>query len=107
MRKIFSLMFAGLICFISFPGCGGSRTPPRPTPVVKDTDLCEAAGKNLVEQHCILDDRKFTKLGKSFKLFCEETQSAGVFLNPRCLSEIKASNVSECHDKMNVCTYSK
>lgn len=84
-----------------------NKTPPRPTPVVKDTELCEAAGRNLKRNQCIEDDKNFTKLGKSFKQFCEETHNAGVYLNPSCLANISATDKGDCLDQMDTCTYSK
>lgn len=96
MKKIF-LSF----CFlISFASCIEPKTQPRPTPIVVDTDKCYLAEVKLKELHCI-SDGAFTKKGKSFSQVCEETQEAGVFMNPRCLSTI-----TSC-DQVDVCTGSK
>lgn len=68
----------------------------RETPKPIETEFCDSA-----EQHLLLlcreDPQKNsyccqvvspTKKGKAFKQFCEETQDAGIALNPKCLSKI-------------------
>lgn len=87
--------------------CEDKKTPPRPMPIVKDTEYCELAGKNLQEQKCIDDFNKFTPAGKSFKQFCEDKHKQGIYLNPQCLVNIKAKDSNDCREQMNVCTYSK
>ena len=81
--------------------CQPSPTPvsPRPTPIVQDTEKCLSAEVRLEELKCI--KHEFTPEGKNFALFCQETQSAGIFLNPDCLSK-----VASC-DQVDVCTHSK
>lgn len=107
MYKIINLLIISSM-FLVYVGCNnGTKVPPHPNFVPTDTELCELAGKNLVVNKCIQDDKTFTKRGKSFKEFCEETQNNGIWLNPKCLSNIKADNVSSCQDQMNACTYSK
>ena len=81
--------------------CNPKPTPvsPRPTPVVQDTEQCLSAEKHLEELKCI--KHTFTPEGKSFSLFCQETQNAGVFLNPKCLA-----TVNSC-DQVDDCTHSR
>ncbi len=100
MKKIFALV---LFCF----ACDDKKTPPRPTPVVKDTEYCEPAGRNLQKQKCINDSKKFTPAGKSFEQFCKDKHSEGIYLNPQCLANISADDQEDCREQMNVCTYSK
>lgn len=87
--------------------CKDEKTPPRPTPIVKDTEFCESAGKNLEKYQCIKNAESFTPAGKSFKRFCEEKHQSGVYLNPQCLTNIKPEEKSECKARMDECTYSK
>ena len=99
MKK--SILF---IIFSSFLfGCPVNQdiVPPRPTPVVTDTDQCEMAEANLKARQCIPTDRPYTKKGKSFTQFCKDKQEQGIFLNPKCLSQ-----VTKC-DQIDVCTNSK
>lgn len=90
------------LLFILSLSCNGCppdpSVPPHPTPTVQDTDKCGAAEVNLKKLKCIPVDKPYTKKGKSFTQFCEETQAAGIFLNPKCLSEITAC------DQMDHCT---
>lgn len=85
MKKLISL-FVLLSLFI---GCDSCLQPPpsRPTPIVTDTDYCQAAEDNLIKLGC--QEGRPTKTGKKFAAFCLETQQNGVFLNPKCLSTIK------------------
>lgn len=82
--------------------------PPRPTPIVTDTEMCKPAQLHL-EELCAQESKvnayccrvvKPTLKGKTYTQFCEEKQSQGVFLNPRCVS-----NVSTC-DQIDACTNS-
>lgn len=99
MRKLFSLLVL-VFCFVGCP-IQDPITPPRPTPVVIDTDKCLEAEINLKALKCI-PDGPFTTKGKSFTQVCEETQNAGVFFNPVCLSKVTA-----CGDQVLACTGSK
>lgn len=96
------------ILFCLAIGCS-QPVPPHPTPVVVDTAVCIEADQHL-QQLCNADPTKNayccevsapTKKGKSFTQFCIEKQNQGVFLNPRCLSQ-----VSSC-DKIDACTQSE
>lgn len=84
-------------------------TPPKPTPVVTDTDQCGAVEQHLNDM-CKADPVKNsyccevvapTKKGKSYTQFCQEKQAQGVFLNPKCVA-----NVTSC-DQIDPCTNSK
>lgn len=83
-------------------------TPPKPTPVVVDTDLCQTAEAHL-KSLCDSNPTNNlyccqvvtpTKKGKSYAEFCREKQEQGLFLNPKCVSE-----VISC-DQVDVCTNS-
>lgn len=93
-----------LVLALVFSGCAGCPTkgeffPPAPEPVTQDIQLCATAETNLKKLKCI-PEGAYTKKGKTFTQFCEETQKNGVFLNPKCLSTI-----TECN-KMKSCTNS-
>ena len=62
---------------------------------------CLSAENHLKELDCISKTNPFTKKGKSFGEFCEETQENGIKLNTSCLINIKAC------DEMDICTNSK
>lgn len=79
--------------------CSIEQSKPRPTPVVTDNNFCKNAQNNLLKLNC--EEGKPTKKGKTFEQFCLETQENGVFLNPRCLS-----NITNCSEIDN-CTNSK
>jgi nitrous oxide reductase accessory protein NosL len=100
MKRILSL---GLLVGLFLAACPGNNpaVPPRPTPVVVDTDQCAAAEANLKAQHCIPVDQPYTKKGKSFTQFCQDKQAQGIFLNPACLAK-----VTSC-DQVDACTGSK
>jgi hypothetical protein len=71
--------------------------PPRETPFVQDTELCEAAEVRLLKLKC--EEGQPTKKGTRFKDVCEDVQkNGGVFLNPRCLS-----NITDCN-QIDICT---
>lgn len=73
--------------------------PARPTPQVKDTNYCSLAEKHLKQLGC--EEAKPLKDGTTFTQFCEATQGNGVFLNPKCLSQIKSCS------EVDSCTFSK
>lgn len=110
---IFSKIFAislMLGSFSLFNDCAPiNGEPPKPTPVVTDTDQCGAAEQHLHDL-CVVDAVKNnyccqivapTKKGKGYTQFCQEKQSQGVFLNPKCVA-----NVTSC-DQIDSCTNSK
>jgi len=78
--------------------CSGGQPPPvkpQPTPIVIDNNYCLKAQENLQRLHCA--EGEPTKKGKSFEQFCVGTQQNGVFLNPKCLSEITScGQVDSC-----------
>ncbi len=68
----------------------------RETPKPVSTSWCEQAEKHLTNK-CNADPEEnlyccqaasTTKKGKTFKQFCEETQNAGIALNPQCLAAV-------------------
>ncbi len=59
---------------------------PAPTPVVTDTEFCDAAEANLIKLGC--PEGKPTKRGERFGDVCRELHSEGIFVNPRCLSTL-------------------
>jgi hypothetical protein len=61
----------------------------KPEAVVKDIDYCIKAEQHLKDLKCISATEPYTKKGLSFTQFCNEIQKSGVFINPKCLSEIK------------------
>lgn len=73
--------------------------PARPTPVVTDTNYCKVAEEHLLSLSC--EVAKPTKKEVVFEEFCKQTQQAGVFINPKCLSEVKTC------EEVDVCTHSK
>lgn len=75
--------------------CGPPPGPVPPTPVVVDTDLCDAAGQNLLTACPKLAK---TPAGKPFADFCREAHSDGLFVNPACVSKAKSC------DEANVCS---
>lgn len=101
-----------LLLSTMFQNCLPSTTdpvPPRPTPIPIDTNMCQSAEQHL-QQLCDADkvNNSYccavaapTKKGKTFTQFCEQKQNDGVFLNPKCLSEVKT-----CND-IDSCTGSK
>lgn len=102
MKKILMSILFVLACDNS-----SHKVPPRPTPVVQDVDYCKAAGDNLQQKGCINNASSFTQKGKSFELFCQETASAGVHLNPKCLANINPKSLKECEIMMDDCTGSR
>jgi hypothetical protein len=106
MRKTFAVL--AILGIVS--GCQLSNTPVKPidyreTPTPTDTDLCGVAGRHLStlceankeeNSYCCMTSAS-TKKGKSFTQFCEETQHAGIALNPGCLSKIiKCEEIDFC-----------
>lgn len=92
-------------------GCVNESVKPHVTPVPIDSDvmMCAMAEQNLQKlcdsnstknAYCCKVVKK-TKKGKSYTQFCAEKQLEGIFLNPKCLSEIKSC------DLIDKCTQSK
>jgi len=94
-----------LLISILLMGCPPEPMPPHPTPVVTDTDWCEAAEVNLKSLGCIPSDKPYTKKGLSFTQFCQKKHDDGVFLNPKCLSN-EVTKVTGC-EYVDVCTGTK
>lgn len=76
--------------------------PPQPTPIVQDTEWCQAAEINLQQLECIPDDEPYTKKGLTFTQFCEQKHKDGVFLNPKCLAT-EVNEKTTC-SYIDVCT---
>lgn len=74
-------------------------SPPRPTPIVVDTNYCKDAEVHLLELKCPVAQP--TKKGVPFEEFCKQTQNAGVFVNPRCLASVR-----DCQS-VDYCTFSR
>mgnify|MGYP006879905907 CR=1 FL=1 len=88
---LFVMAISGLACMnVLVP------TEPRPTPVVVDTDLCDAAEANLLSHGC--EEGKPTKRGTRFSDVCRELHASGIYVNPRCLATL-----NDC-SKVDVCT---
>lgn len=88
---LFSLLLVACL-----PNKETSNAPtPAPTPIVTDTQYCDAAEANLVKLGC--SEGKPTKRGKRFGDVCRELHENGIFVNPRCLTSIKqCSEVDVC-----------
>jgi hypothetical protein len=95
-------MYKFLFIFL-FVGCQTKEpVPPKPTPIVTDTNLCGEAQIKLEELKCIEKDKPFTKREKlSFEEFCKQTHQSGIYLNPKCLMSI-----TTC-EQIDSCTNSK
>lgn len=103
-----------LFCVVFFAilinvGCPRNPVSPHPTPVVTDTNMCVEVETHLT-QMCNANPTKNayccqvsapTKKGKSYTQFCIEKQNQGVFLNPKCVSQ-----VTSC-DQIDQCTQSE
>lgn len=99
MKKILVGIMA-ILLLISCQSVGQKSKPIdyRETPAPTDTNYCGAAEKHLndlckanpEENLYCCQASSSTKKNKTFKQFCEETQAAGIQLNPKCLSTITA-----------------
>ena len=101
------ILFISMLLIISilifFNSClNDTYVPPQPTPVVKDTEWCQAAEINLQQLECIPDDQPYTKKGLTFTQFCEQKHEDGVFLNPKCLAT-EVTEKTTC-SYIDVCT---
>lgn len=102
MKKILLVMLSSIITLNACSGCNEKEyVPPKPTPVVTDTEYCKPAEQHLKELKCIPSDKPYTKKGLSFEQFCHQTQDNGIYLNPRCLA-----NISSC-EEIDYCTGTK
>lgn len=91
------------------PVTNSNPVPPRPTPIPIDTDQCQSAEDHLTQlcktdsstnSYCCLVVAP-TKKGKTFTQFCQDKQTAGVSLNPKCLSQVNSCS------EIDACTGSK
>lgn len=87
MKKILFLSFT--FGFIGF-ACTTNQVPTTvpALPLVVPSDYCAAAESNLKTLGCISTTAPYTLKGKSFTLFCQETQNNGIDLGSQCLSSI-------------------
>jgi len=68
--------------------------------VPTDSEWCDLAENHLTELNCI--EAQPTKKGVHFGAFCRELQQNGIFINPKCLAEIKScSEVDVCTGTVN------
>jgi hypothetical protein len=72
---------------------------PQTTNTSKNNNIeyCKIAQLHLEKLGCIAKDKPYTKKGKYFGEFCQETISNGIDLSPKCISEI-----TSC-DQINPC----
>lgn len=106
MRKFITLF----ITLLLIAGCQSNIGLTRPfnyrqTPAPTDADMCGSAQTHLtalcqanpVENDFCCMTVNPTAKGKSFAVFCEETENAGIQLNPKCLSAItKCEEINTC-----------
>lgn len=97
MRRLFTV----LVVLVTL-GCGGKRIPePRPA-TITDSASCDPACEHLRDLRCeegndihMPDDTKVT-----CAQWCKETQSNGVWLNPKCVEKItQCSQIETCAEK--------
>jgi hypothetical protein len=93
-----------LVALVACDACPPSPPPdpvrPTPTPVPTDTEYCDLAENHLTELNCV--EGQPTKKGVHFGAVCRELQSRGVFINPKCLTEIKScAEVDVCTRTVN------
>ena len=88
MKKLFTLSLLILSCTTCTPNVIVPAAVPHAPATVQDTNLCPAADANLQRLACIPVGQPYTLKGKSFTEFCQETQNNGVYINPKCLSQI-------------------
>jgi hypothetical protein len=91
--------YVALLVLALLTGCPNGKNGPTPEP--RDTDWCEAAGKQLEALQC--KDRAgnpmwINKRGERFADMCKKAQEEGeIFLNPKCVAE-----ATDC-EKANQC----
>lgn len=87
MKKLLILLIPVLLT-----GCPPPE-PEGPTPVVRDTDVCEEAGTNLEKLQCYDrhgDPMWVNKHGEKFEETCRIAQEEGrIFLDPQCIADAK------------------
>ncbi len=96
-------MFVALAACDGCPPSPSSPDPvkPTPTPVPTDTEWCDLAENHLTELNCV--EGQPTKKGIHFGAFCRELQANGIYINPRCLAEVKScAEVDVCTHTVNV-----
>lgn len=81
-----------LMLLVLTTGCPSTTPKPvGPTPVVRDTDVCGDAGKNIEKLQC--RDRRgdpmwVNRNGEKFEETCRTAQEeGGIFLDPKCIAE--------------------
>ena len=99
MKYILIALISLIVQNCSNTGVTSNAPLKQPTPVVTDTEYCDLAQTHLLQLKC--EEGNPTKKGKSFSIVCRETQTNGIFINPKCLSQI-----TSC-DQVNTCTHSK
>lgn len=89
MKKLLPTLF-----LLVLTGCPSTTPQPTgPTPVPRDTDACEDAGKNLKTMQC--RDRHGNpmwenKHGEPFSETCRTLQEEGnIYINPTCIRDSK------------------
>ena len=91
------MMLSKTLFVVTLVACGASNQvePVRPTPVDTDVSMCDAAEAHLIALGC--PDGQPTKRGERFGDVCRELQRAGIFINPRCLANVKScAEVDAC-----------
>lgn len=87
MIRLYAFVFAFALTVVA---CGPIMYPPTPspTPVVIDTEFCNAAEVNLNKLGC--PEGRPTKRGVLFRDLCVELHKNGIFVNPKCLATISS-----------------
>lgn len=96
-KSLLVIITGGL--FLTSVHCQTAYSPPHPTPIVNDTNFCDAAQTNLLKLNCSLGQP--TAKGKSFGDFCRETQNNGIEIDPKCLA-----GITDC-EQIQACTPNK
>lgn len=78
-----------ILAILTLSACNLSQPIVEPESITKDVQYCQPAEMNLKELGCIDKYTPYTKKGKSFSQFCIDKQNSGIFLNPKCLSNIR------------------
>lgn len=102
MKRLAAVMLVALVACDACPPAPPTPDPvqPTPTPVPTDTEWCDLAENHLTELNCV--EGQPTKKGVHFGAMCRELQSHGIFINPKCLAEIKScAEVDVCTRTVN------